>query len=174
MNKKALFYGLLYSALVIAFKLWLVLSGRSVERFYFHFAHFLTVLFILPFYVICILSVRRDLGGWIGGRDAMKLALTIFAVGAVTTSIYNYFEFTQNGKDLAIAYYNSEDYLNNYLRTLKTVKPEEYPKLIAEQIEVAKTSAFKATTGKLFSLMLIGISGSVIVASILRRKPAAV
>jgi hypothetical protein len=170
MNKKALFYGFIYSILVIAIKLSILLSGHSVDRFYFNYAHFITVLLIIPFYAICIIRVRnRDLNGVIGGREAMRLALTVFAVAALLTSVYNYFEFVCSGKDLAILHYNSQDYLN-YLKTLKNVKAEDYQKIITDQITLAESSGFKATTGKLFALMLIGISGAVIMAALLKKR----
>jgi hypothetical protein len=52
------------------------------------------------------------------------------------------------------------------------VKPETYQKIIEEQVKASEVSAFKATTGKLFSLMIIGVSGAVIVASIMKKRPA--
>jgi hypothetical protein len=170
MNKKALIYGVIYALVVIAFKLYILFGGYSLTRYGFYFSSITSVFLILPFYILLIKSVRdTDYGGLIGGREAMRIALTVFAVSAVIICIYNYAEFEYSGKQLAIAYYNSEDFLK-FLKTQPKVKPEDYSKIISEQIVNSENSAFKATTGKLVSMMLIGISGAVIIASIMKRN----
>jgi hypothetical protein len=171
MNKKALIYGALYSFLVIGIKLSVWLGGYSLSRFGFYYSNIVCVFLILPFYILVVKSVRdKDYNGVIGGREASRLALTVFVVGAILTSIYNYAEYELNGKHLAVEYYHSPAFLD-YLKKQPNIKAENYSKIIEEQVKTSEVSAFKATTGKLFSLMIIGVSGAVIVASILKRSP---
>ena len=169
MNKKALIYGLAYSIFVIAFKLVILLGGYYFTKFGFYFAHVTTVFLIIPFYIIGIKNIRdRDNYGIIAGKEAMRIALTIFAISAVILSVYNYIEFEWKGKLLAIEYYKSEQFMA-FLKSNPKIKTEDYQKIISEQIQLSETSAFKATTGKLFSFMLIGLTSSFICAVFLKR-----
>jgi len=171
LNKKALIYGLAYSMFVIAFKLVVLLGGYYFTKFGFYFAHVTTVFLIIPFYIIGIKNIRdRDNYGIIAGKEAMRIALTIFAISAVILSIYNYVEFEWKGKILAIEYYKSEQFMT-FLKSNPKIKAEDYQKIIAEQIQLSETSAFKATTGKLFSFMLIGLTSAFICAIFLKRGP---
>jgi uncharacterized membrane protein YhaH (DUF805 family) len=169
-NKKALYFGLGYSIAAIAFKLFILLAGYSLSTFGFFYSSITSVLLIIPFYVMAVKSVRdADYVGIIGGREAARICLTIFAIGAVLISIYNYFEFEYSGKALAIDYYNSEQFMT-FLKAQPKIKPEDYQKIIAEQIHTSEVSAFKATTGKLFSYMFIGLSGAFITSAIMKRS----
>lgn len=169
MNKHALIFGTAYALLVVAIKLAVLLGGYSLTRFGFYYAHITSVFLIIPFYIFAVLRQRRLNGGTIGGREGLRVALSVFAVGALLTSVYNYVEFEQSGKQLAIDYYNSQQFLD-FLKSQSKIKAADYSKIIAEQIQNADVSAFKATTGRLFSLMLIGLSGAFIVAATLKRK----
>lgn len=172
MNKKALLFGLIYSACVIAFKLSILLGGYSLSHFGWYYSHALSVFLITPFYFVLLYNVRqKDFNGAMSGRDGLRIALSMFAVAAIITSIYNYIEFEYSGKQLAVDYYHGQQFLD-YLKTLPKIKPETYSKIIEEQVSNAVTSSFKATTGKLFGLMFIGISGAVIAAAFMRKKSA--
>ena len=169
MNKKALIFGLAYSIVVIAFKLFILLGGYSLTSFGFYFSSLTSVLMIIPFYYFAIKSVRdKDNNGLIGGKEAVRICLTIFAVGAVIISTYNYFEFENSGKAMAIEYYNSDKFMA-FLKSQAKIKAEDYQKIIAEQIKASEVSGFKATTGKLFSYMLIGGISAFITSAAMRK-----
>ena len=171
MNRKALYFGIGYSLTAIIFKLIILLGGYSLSTFGFFYSSLTSVLLIIPFYVLAIRSVRdKDYEGVIAGREAVRISLTIFAIGAVLVSIYNYFEFEYSGKAMAIDYYNSEQFMT-FLKSQAKIKPEDYQKIIAEQIHTSEVSAFKATTGKLFSFMFIGLSSAFITSAIMKRSP---
>jgi len=93
----------------------------------------------------------------------------VFATGAVIVSIYHYFEFQYHGKAMAIEYYNGPQFLE-FLKAQSKIKPEDYAKVILEQVKLSEISAFKATTGKLFSMMLLGLSSAFITSVIMKRK----
>ena len=171
MNKKALFYALGYCVLVILFRLAIILGGYSLTKFGYYYSTITGVFLIIPFYYLAIKDVRdRDYGGIIAGKEAMRIALTIFAISAIVTSVYNYLEFKYHGMALAEQYYNSEQFLE-FLKTRTKTKPEDYQKVIAEQIRDSKDAAFKATTGKLFSFMLIGLGGAFVTSLLMKRGP---
>jgi hypothetical protein len=169
-NKKALIYAVAYSIFVIAFKLFILLGGYYSTKYGFYFAHITSVFLIIPFYIIGVKKIRdNDYNGIIAGKEAMRIALTIFAVSAVILSIYNYIEFEWKGKFLAINYYKSEQFMA-FLKSNSKIKAEDYQKIITEQIHLSETSSFKATTGKLFSFMLIGLSSAFICSVFLKRS----
>lgn len=171
MNRKGLYFGLAYSAAVIIFKLIILLGGYSLTRFGFFYSNVIGVFMIIPFYYLAIKLVRdKENGGIIAGKEAVRIALTIFVVAAILVSIYNYFEYEMAGKQLAIEYYNSQQFLD-FLKTQPKIEPSRYPAIIAEQIQASEVSAFKATTGKLFSFMLLGLSSAFITSLIMKKSP---
>lgn len=173
MNKKGLLYGLLYCFVVIAFKLYIVLSGNMFSKFGFYYSIIASVFLIVPFFFIAIYQVReKDQGGFIEGKEGLRIALTVLAVGLICTSIYNYIEFNWRIDDF-ITYYNSNEYLNNLkaqqLKSPEKIKVENFPTIIKEQI--ASLSAFRATTGKIIPLLFIGLTGAFAASVIMKRSP---
>lgn len=170
MNKKAILYGIAYAVLVILFKLYIILGGYATSKFGFYYSNIVSVICILPFYVLTLRHIRNsDYNGQIGGRECMRHALTLFAVAVVIISFYNYYEFVTYGETLAENYYRSQEFIN-YLHTQNNLKEIDYPKIIDNQILEAKSSAFKATTGKLFSYLIIGLSGAFIISTFMKRQ----
>jgi hypothetical protein len=171
MNRRALRSGLAYSALYIAFKLVILLGGYSLTRFGYFYSNLTAALLIIPFYYITVKQSRdADGNGVIGGKNAMRLCLTVFAIAAVLTSVYNYFEYVYGGQQLAIDYYHGPQFLE-FLNKQWKIKPEDYTRIIEEQVKGAEGAAFRATTGKLFSLLLVGLTGAFAVASLMKRNP---
>jgi len=173
MNKRALYLSLVYSILFIAFKLYILLGGYTLTKFGFYYSNIVGITFIIPFLFLAVYLVReKDYAGVIGGKEAMRIALTVLALSTIFISVYNYIEFNWKFKDIATIYYNSNDYLEilkqQQLRFPDKLKTDDFPKIIQEQI--SQLSAFKATTGKLIPMMLFGLSGSFIAAVTLKRK----
>jgi hypothetical protein len=170
MNRRGLYFGIAYSLVFIAFKLFILYGGYSLTRFGWFYSNVVGVFLIYPFFYLAIKSARdKDHGGVIGGKEAMRVALTVFAVAAVITGVYNYFEFQYSGKNLAIQYYNSQQFLD-FLKNQPKVKPEDYQKIIQEQIKTAEVSALKATTGKLFSFTILALGGAFITSVFMKRR----
>ncbi len=170
MNKKVLIVGLLYSVCYIIYKLILFLNHLSFEKFWFNFAHIISVLALIPFFVISIYWIKsKDYNGTISGKDAARMALTTFAVALILTAIYNYAEFKVSLPQ-QIEYYKSETHYKTMLelqaKNASKFKVEQIPTIIDEQI--ASLSAIKATTGKLFSMLILGMSGAFICALIMK------
>lgn len=173
MNKKALFFGLLYSLCYIVFKLIVLLGGYTLTKFGFYYSTITAVLAIIPFFFLAVYLVReKDYQGIIGGKESIRIALTVLAVTLVITSIYNYIEFEWKFKDIAVGYYNSTEYLDvlkdQQLRFPNKVKVEDFPRIIEDQI--SELSAFKSITGKLIPFMFFGLSGAFMAAVILKKK----
>jgi hypothetical protein len=99
----------------------------------------------------------------------MRIALTVFAISAVLISVYNYLEYEYSGKFLALEYYNGPQFLS-FLKSQPKLNDAQYPGIIAEQVKLANDAGFKATTGKLFSMMLIGLSSAFGVSMLMKRN----
>jgi hypothetical protein len=173
MNRRALNFALAYSLLVIIYKLAIVLGGYTSTKFGFYYSNILSVIFIIPFYYVCIKMVRdKDYGGVISGREAIRIAFTILGVSMIIISLYNYIEFNWKIKDVSIEYYHSKEYLDvltqQQLKYPDKLKTEDFPRIIEEQIRDA--SAFKATTGKIITMMFIGLGGAFVTAVFLKRS----
>jgi hypothetical protein len=173
MNKKGLLYGLLYCLLVVIFKLSIVLSENMFSKFGFYYATITSVFLIVPFLFIAIYHAReKDFGGFIEGKEGMRIALTVVAVGLIGTSIYNYIEFNWKLEEF-VNYYKSVEYLEilkaQQIKYPDKIKPEDFPKIIAGQIE--SLSAFKASTGKIIPLLFVGLTGAFAASVIMKRSP---
>jgi hypothetical protein len=168
LNKRPLYIGIAYSVMVIIYKLIILLGGYQFTKFGFFYSHILSVFFIIPFMAIAIKMVRdKDKGGRIGGKEALKVAMTVAAVAILILSVYHYFEFEFKLKELSVQYYNSSNYLD-FLKSIPRVKPENYSKIIEEN--VASLSAFKAVTAKLFSFLFICLSSSFVCAVFMKKS----
>lgn len=168
MNKRVITLALIYSVLVIIYKLIILLGGYQLTRFGFYYSHVISVFFIFPFIFLAIKQIRdNENGGVIGGREAIKVGLSVSALSLVVISLYSYIEFEWKLRDLSVQYYNSNMYLE-FLKGIPNVKPEDYPKIISDNI--LGLSAFRAVTAKLFSFLLITASFSFIIAVFMKKK----
>lgn len=168
MNKRPIYIAVIYSLLVIAFKLSIVLGGYLDTRFGFMYSHIVSVFFIIPFIWLSVKLVRdKDYGGVIMGREAFVAGLMVVAVSAIILSAYHYFEFEWKLRDFAVNYYNSAEFQADMLKRNPTVKAEQFPSLIKQQLE--SLSAFKAITAKLISFFFIGVSSSFLFAVFMKR-----
>ncbi len=175
MNKRALYLGLTYSICVIIYKLVIVLTGQQLTTFGFYYSHIISVFAIIPFMIIAIKYVRDvENGGVIGGREALKIGLTIFGVSVVILSCYNAIEFVWKLEDISKEYYNGADYHAFLEKQVQLnpgkVKPEMFQNIIDENI--AALSPMKAVTAKLFSFFLICFSSAFIVAVFMKKAKA--
>jgi len=90
MNRRAFILGIIYSVCVIIYKLVIILSGQQLTTFGFYYSHIISVFMIIPFMIMAVKYVRDvERGGMIGGRDALKVGLTIFGISVIILSCYN-------------------------------------------------------------------------------------
>lgn len=168
MSRRVIFIAVLYSILVIIFKLIIILGGYQLTRFGFYYSHILTVFCIIPFMMLAIQQVRdKELGGKISGKNAFAAGLSVAAIAVIILSVYAYIEFEWKFKDLSVEYYHSNDFLE-VLKRNKNVKEVDYPKIINDQI--TGLSAMKAVTAKLFSFMFISASSAFICAVFMKKS----
>ena len=177
MNKRALIFGVIYSIVVVIYKLIIIFSGQQLTTFGFYYSHIISVFAIIPFMIMAVKQVRDiDYGGVISGREALKLGLTVFGVSVVILSLYTFIEFEWKLRDISVEYYNSPEY-HTFLEKQSAanptrVKPEMFQGIIDDNI--AALSPIKAVTAKLFSFFLLSFSFSFIIAVFMKRsKPAA-
>jgi hypothetical protein len=173
MNKRALTFGVIYCIVVIIFKLVILLGGYTLSKFGFYYSNIVSMLLILPFFYLTVKQVRdKDYNGIIGGKECVRLCLTVLATGVIIISLYNYIEFNWKFREIAEGYYNSQDYLDVLTEQQKRypdrIKRESFPAIIQEQIR--ELSAFKATTGKLIPMLFIGLAGSFMTAILMKRS----
>jgi len=172
MNKKALFLGIAYSLCYIIFKLAVLLGDYTLSNFGYYYSTVIGAVIIIPFLFIAIYLVRKDYGGLIAGKEALRIGLTVLAVGMIVTSVYNYVEFNWKLKDISMAYFNGPEYLDNLqkeqIKNPDKLKVEHFPVIIKEKIE--GLSAFKAATGKLVPLLFFGLGGAFFASIFLKRS----
>ena len=89
LNKKTILTSVLYSALVIAFKLQVFLN-QAQQSMLWRFSHVLSLLMILPFVVFAIFLVRKENSGILSGKLAMKEGFVFLCVSVIILSIFNF------------------------------------------------------------------------------------
>ncbi len=170
MHKRALIFALVYSLLVIGFKLFLQYGHYYTTTFGFVFSHITSVLFIVPFIIVLLVTVKqKEFDGVIGGREAMRIGLTMVAVSAVLITLYNYFEISQFGKEMAEAYYNGDRF--KLLLVKKVPDVTKHAGIIAENIKLTteENTPFISATVKLLPLIFIGSSSAFITSVFVKR-----
>ena len=103
---KPIAFAIIYSLLVIAFKLYVFYSGLQMTKLGMY-SHILSLLVILPFVFILIFLLRKEKGGDLSGKDAIKHALLFVSISAIMLSIFNYVFFENELKT----------YIANYIQT---------------------------------------------------------
>lgn len=167
LKNRALLFSLIYSALVIIYKLIIYYGGYSLTKFGFYFSHITSVVAIIPFIFLTVYFARQDNNGVIAGKVALKTGLRMAVFSALLLSVYNYIEFEMIWRDLSLEYYNSQDF-KDFLAKNPQIKPEEYPAKIEEAI--ASISPFKAVTSRLFVLLFFSLGASFMSAVVLKKK----
>ena len=172
MNKRALVFGALYCLLYIIFKLVILLGGYTLSKFGYYYSVITGVFLIIPFFFFAIYQVReKDYNGVIGGREAVRIALTVLVIGLIGTTLYNYIEFNWKIKDLSVAYFKSEEFLDilkkEQVQHPDKLKAENFPSII--ETKISELSAFRAATGKLVPLLFLGLGGAFTAAMFLKR-----
>jgi len=166
-NKRIITFALLYSLIVITYKLIIYFGGYSLSKFGFYFANIISVVAIVPFIFMTVYLLKKDNGGFIGGKVALKSGLSMAVFAALILSLYNYIEFELICRDLSLEYYNSQDF-KDFLGKNPQIKVEEYPEKIKEAI--SEISPFKAVTSRLFVLLFFSLGGSFMSAVTLKKN----
>jgi len=173
MNRRAFILGIIYSVCVIIYKLVIILSGQQLTTFGFYYSHIISVFMIIPFMIMAVKYVRDvERGGMIGGRDALKVGLTIFGISVIILSCYNAIEFVWKLEDISKEYYNGADYRAFLERQVK-MNPDKLNSGMFQGIiddNIAALSPVKAVTAKLFSFFLISFSSAFIIAVFMKKK----
>jgi hypothetical protein len=176
MNKRALIFGVIYSVIVVIYKLAIIFTGQQLTTFGFYYSHIISVFAIIPFMIIAVKQVRDiDYGGLISGKEALKVGLTVFAIAVVILSMYTYIEFEWKLRDISVQYYNGPEY-HQFLEKQSASNPTKVNKSMYQDIidsNIADLSPMKAVTAKLFSFFILCFSFSFIVAVFMKRSTLA-
>jgi hypothetical protein len=168
MRKKAFILAVIYSALVIAFKVFIWKGGHTFEPGY-RWSHAFTLLAIIPFIFYGVRSVRDDNGGFIRGKLAGQTGMTITFFAGIILFIYHYFEFKYS-LGMYSDYYHSAEFMT-MLEADPNAKKVGAAK--AAELMIADLSPFKAATMKLISLFVIAFPTSFLCAVFLKKYPEA-
>lgn len=169
MKNKVIVWAIIYSILSIAFKLYVFYSGNQNSRLG-DLSHLLTLLLIFPFIAIAIFISRKNNGGLISGRDAVRQGMLFTFIVIIVLGVFNYiFYEVELGKFIAATYLNV-DYNELLIEAKKHDKTATLEKVMANQkTYVASFTAFKDTTFKIFGYLLFGGFSSFVGAVILKK-----
>ena len=170
LKQKPFLFALVYCVFVIVFKLFVFYSGLQMTKVGMY-SHILSLLLMTPFILLLVFIVRKERGGEIAGKMALREGLIFMAVAAVILSVFNYIFFQQELGSYIINYIQTKgpaSILEEAKKNGKTVSPVEIDKMIKGGIE--DLSAFKDTTSKLFSILVYGIFSSFIASIFLKRN----
>ena len=167
-KKKSVAFALVYSILVIAFKLFVFNSGMQMTKLGMY-SHILSLLLMTPFILLLVFIVRKERGGEIDSKGALMQGLTFVLVSAIFLSIFNYVFFQQELGAYIADYIQAnapKSLLAEAAKNSKTLSPAEIDKMVKGGID--DLSAFKDTTSKLFGMLIMGIFSSFITSIFLK------
>jgi hypothetical protein len=170
LNNKAVLYSVVFAILAISFKLYVFYGGLQITRLGV-LSHLIIIGSIFPFVLLLLFQMRKSNDGALAGKQAFKEALKFVVISALIISLFNYiFHQVTLGDYIRnyIAEYGPKAIKEGALKAGKAVTDEDIKKEIQYRIEDA--TAFKDTTGKLFSMVLVGGFFSLIGSMLLRRK----
>ena len=160
MNRWAFYSGVFFSALVIAFKLLLLVQGFYFTTWGFRYGNLLGVaLYTLWIPITLALINHFHYRGGIPGREALKAGLGLVSVSIILISMYHYWEVqSEMFKSQALAYYNSSEYyrllVQQQAQNPLRYKTTDIPRIISEQKN--GLSPFRAMTGRMIPFLLYG------------------
>lgn len=169
LKQKPFLFALVYSILIIAFKLFIFNSGMQMTKLGMY-SHILSLLFMSPFIFLLVFLARKERGGEIEGKVAIIQGLTFVLISSIILSVFNYIFFEQALASYIVNYIQTEgpkSILEEAAKKGKTVTQAEVDKMVKGGIE--DLSAFKDTTSKLFSMLMFGIFSSFVVSVFLKR-----
>lgn len=170
LKTKPVAFALIYSLLVIAFKLFVFHAGLQMTKLG-TYSHILSLLAMTPFVFVLVFLLRKERGGEVSGKVALKHALIFVSMSAVILSVFNYVFFERELSTYIVQYIQTEVPKSIQEQAQKTGKPVSaaaMDKMINENIQ--NLSAFKDTTSKLFGIIIYGIFSSFVVSIFLRRN----
>ena len=82
LKQKPFLFALVYCVFVIVFKLFVFYSGLQMTKVGMY-SHILSLLLMTPFILLLVFIVRKERGGEIAGKMALREGLIFMAVAAV-------------------------------------------------------------------------------------------
>jgi hypothetical protein len=154
--------------LVIAFKLFIFNSGMQMTKLGMY-SHILSLLLMTPFIFLLVFLERRNRGGQIEGKAALQQGLIFASVAIVILSVFNFIFFQQELGACIADYIRAnapKSLMAEAAKKGKTLTPAEIDSMVKGGIE--DLSAFKDTTSKLFSMLIMGIFSSFVASIFLK------
>ena len=172
MKNKLFLFALIYSGLVMVFKLWVFYSGNQLSSIGIY-SHLYSLVALTPFCFILVKLTREEQGGVIGGKEALKTSMRFVFLSAILLSLFNYVFFEMAMGEFMVKYIREVGPGKLKEDLLKAKRPANDAE-IQKQIDMAASqiTAFKDTTFKLLSIIAFGVFASFISAVFLRRKSA--
>ena len=119
---------------------------------------------------LLIFLVRRERGGQISGKDALKEGLSFILVAVIIFAVFNYIFYEKELHDYFVNFKQTKGpgiILEQAQKEGKKFTSDQITKMINDEIN--DLSAFKDTTYKLFSMLMFGIFSSFIASIFLKR-----
>ena len=162
LKQKTFLFAIIYSVLVIAFKLFVFNSGMQMTKLGMY-SHILSLLLMTPFILLLVFLERRNRAGQISGKAALQQGLIFASVAIIILSVFNYIFFQQELGAYIADYIQAnapKSLLAEAAKSGKTLSTVQIDKMVRGGID--DLSAFKDTTSKLFGMLIMGIFSSFI------------
>jgi len=160
----ALIYSLLFAATVC-----IVFYGDHIS--YITHAYLIGLLFMLPFIYAAIWQKRKQNGGIIGGRDAVKEGLRFVIAATLFMSLFQVIFFELDFREYKINFMQTAgpEILKEQIAAGKAkISESQIPQIIAEDVQ--NVTVFKEITAVVFKNLFYGTFCAFISALILKRK----
>lgn len=168
--KKAIILAVIYSILCIGFKLG-VFYGGVLDQPIGKLSHLITLLLILPFVILTVYLVKKENGGIIGGKDAIKQGLTFVSFAAIIMIAFDYIFFIQEMRAYLQEYLAKTDYNDLFKEAVKHKKDVTMFEVVREQLKYERYITTYSISRMLFGYMAVGLFSS-FVSGVFMKKTA--
>lgn len=160
MKNKVIVWVLVYSAVSIAFKLYVFYSGNQGTKLG-DLSHLITLLFILPFIGLAVYQKRKANNGLIAGREAVREGMHFTLLSIVILGLFNYVFYELEMGKYIVSTISNVDYNELLIQAKRHDKNITMEKVVENQkAYIASFTAFRDTTFKIFGYLLFGAFSS--------------
>ncbi|HEY1040457.1 MAG TPA: DUF4199 domain-containing protein [Bacteroidia bacterium] len=157
--KKAILLAIVYSVLCIGFKLG-VFYGGMIDQPIGKLSHLITLLLLLPFVILTVYLVRKDNGGVIGGKEAIRQGLSFVTFAAVIMIAFDYVFFVTEMQAYLKEYMARMDYRDLFKEAIKHKKDVTMFEVVREQIRYERYVTTYSLSRMIFGYMAVGLFSS--------------
>ena len=167
--KRSILLAVIYSALCIAFKMW-VFYAEKLETPIGRLSLLITLVMVIPFVVLNIYLAKKANGGVLPGKEAVKQGLTFVTFAAIIMVSFDYIFYVTEMREFYINHYTNTDYHALFKEAVKHKKDITMNQVVRDNLTWISTN-FRSFSlyRSIFPYFAIGLFASFVSGALMKR-----